>query len=223
MTNKTLLAMRLGKFDEAIECIDRSNDLLDVVREGRMAVANDVNLSFVKLHLGEPLAARDLAAAALARAREIGFPVFEAAALANLGNSKAALGDIDGAVADMETGIAIRRAHQDPRDFTDDLSDLALAYVKANRIDDARRVADELREIAAGSLEGALWPQYIWRAIARVSEAAGDEERARDARKASVAALNQFAAAITNEKWREAFLAISVNREIGAFGTVTVR
>ncbi len=223
LSNKTLLAMRLGKFDEAVECINRSNALLDVVQEIRMRVANDVNLSFVKLHSGEPQAARDLAAGALEQARAIAFPVFEAAALANLGNAKAALDEMDGAIADMEMGIAIRRAHQDRGDFLDDLSDLALAYVKANRIDEARLVADELQEIGAGSLEGAFWPQYIWRAIARVSEAAGNEDVARDARQAAVRALSQFAGAISNEEWREAFLALAVNREIAAFGTGVAR
>jgi tetratricopeptide (TPR) repeat protein len=223
LTNKTLLAMRLGNFEEAIECINRSNALLDVVQEVRMAVANDVNLSFVKLHSGQAAAARALAAGALDRARAIAFPVFEAAALANLGNAKLVLGDIDGAITDMEIGIAIRRAHQERRDFADDLSDLALAYLAAGQIDQARGVADELCEIAADSLEGALWPHYIWRAIARVREATGDQSRARAARQEAVSALNRFAASIKNEQWREAFLSVDFNREIAATGTSAAR
>ncbi len=214
LTNKTLLAMRLGKFDEAVESIEQSNALLDVVREARMGIANDVNLSFIKLHTGDPKTAKMLAASALVRARSIGFPVFEAAALANLGNAKAALGEVDDAIADMEAGVAIRRAHQERRDFMDDLSDLALAYVRAGRIDRARKIGEELSEIAAETLGAALWPHYIWWAIAQVREAAGDAPGARAATEEAVAALEKFAAKIGNDQWREAFLAIDVNSKI---------
>jgi predicted ATPase/DNA-binding SARP family transcriptional activator len=223
LTNKTLLTMRLGKFDEAVESIERSNALLDVVQEVRMGIANDVNLSFVKLHLGEPESAKALAAGALERARTIEFPVFEAAALANLGNAKAALGEIDEAIVDMEAGIAIRRAHQERRDFVDDLSDLALAYVRAARMDDARKLGDELRTIAAESLAGALWPHYTWWVIARVSEAAGECERARAATLEAIGALDRFAASIGNQEWRKAFLAIDVNRAIAELRTGAAR
>ena len=123
----------------------------------------------------------------------------------------------------MEMGIAIRRMHQNRQDFVDDLSDLALVYVAAGRMKEARGVADELFEIAGKSLEGALWPQYVWRAIARVNEAAGDEERASAARREAQTALDQFTASISNEEWRKAFLTIDVNREIAAFGTAAAR
>ena len=223
LTNKSIIAIRLGMFDEAAALIERSNALLDVVQEARMGVANDCNLSLVKLHMGDPQSAKALAASALDRARKIEFPIFEAGSLANLGNAKAALGELADGIADMEMGIAIRRAHQNRQDFVDDLSDLALAYLAAGRIDEARGVADELCEIAGKSLEGALWPQYIWRAVARVNEAAGDVERAGTARQEALIALNRFVASIGNEEWRKAFLTIDVNREIAAFGTAAAR
>ena len=223
LTNKSALAIRLGMFDEAAALIERSNALLDVVQEARLGVANDCNLSMVKLRMGDPQSAKALAASALDRARSIEFPVFEAGSLANLGNAKAALGELADGIADMEMGIAIRRVHQNRQDFVDDLSDLALVYVAAGRIEEARGVADELFEIAGKSLEGALWPQYIWRAIARVNEAVGDEERAGAARQEALTALDRFAASISNEEWRKAFLTIDVNREIAAFGTAAAR
>jgi DNA-binding SARP family transcriptional activator len=214
LTNKTLLAMRLGLFDDAKDLIARSEELLAVVREGRISVANAVNLSFIHLHLDDARAAREFAARALDEAREIDFPVFEAAALANLGNAERVLGECDEAIAHMEAGITIRRQVQEPGDFADDLSDLALAYVQAGRLDEARRTADELSAIAEKPLDGAFWPQYIWWAMSQVYRAGGDHRLAQDAAGRAGAALDGFAANIGHPATRGAFLAIDVNREI---------
>lgn len=214
LTNKTLLAMRLGLFNEAKDLIARSDALLTVVREARIAVANAVNLSFIDLHLGEPESARKLAEKALDDAREIDFPVFEAAALANLGNAERVLGEADRAIAHMEAGIAVRRKVQDAGDYADDLSDLALAYLQAGRIVEAKRTADELTAIAERSLGGAFWPQYVWWVISRVSREAGDAEGADNAARHAEKTLEEFAANILDPTTRAAFLAVDVNREI---------
>jgi DNA-binding SARP family transcriptional activator len=219
LTNKVLLAMRLGLFDEAKDLIARSNELIEVVRERRTFVANAVNMSFINLHLGDASTAKNFAARALADAREIDFPVFEAAALANLGNAERVLGAHDEAIAHMTAGITIRRQVQEAGDFADDLSDLALAYVQAGRLDDARDVADELSAIASKSLDGAFWPQYILWVLSRVYLACGDRRRAADAAAKAVSALDEFAAKIGQPATRKAFLAIDINRDILAART----
>ena len=53
------------------------------------------------------------------------------AALANLGNAERSLGELEAAIEHMGAGIALRRPIQDPRDFVDDLADLALTYAAA--------------------------------------------------------------------------------------------
>ncbi len=214
LTNKTVLTMRLGLFGESKDLIGRSEELVAVVRERRMSVANAVNLSFINLHLGDARAAKDFAAGALAEAREIDFPVFEAAALANLGNAERVLGDNEAAISHMSAGIAIRRKVQEPGDFADDLSDLALAYVQAGRLDDARLVADELSNIASKPLDGAFWPQYIHWVISQVYRSCGDHRLAGESAGRAVSALEEFAAKIGQPAMREAFLAIDVNRDI---------
>jgi DNA-binding SARP family transcriptional activator/tetratricopeptide (TPR) repeat protein len=214
LTNKSLLTMRLGLFDETKDLIARSEALVAIVRERRISVANAVNLSFVNLHLGDARAAREFAARALDEAREIDFPVFEAAALANLGNAERVLGECDDAIAHMEAGISIRRQVQEPGDFADDLSDLALTYILAGRLDDARRVADELSAVAAKSLDQALWPQYVWWAMYQVYRAGGDRRLAGHAAGHAVSTLNAFTAKIGHPATRDAFLALDINREI---------
>ncbi|HEY7981145.1 MAG TPA: AAA family ATPase [Candidatus Eremiobacteraceae bacterium] len=214
LTNKTLFAMRLGLFDEAKDLIRRSGELLAPVREVRIAVANAVNLSFINLHLGDAQTAKRFASLALDEAREIDFPVFEAAALANLGNAERELGDYATAIGHMVAGLDIRRKVQEPGDFADDLSDLALAYAQAGFKEDARRTADELASIATISLEGAFWPQYVWWTLSRVYRTCGDRSLAEHAASKARFVLQEFAAKIGHASSREAFLAVDVNQDI---------
>ena len=215
-TNRAMLLLRLGLFDEALDSIERSKEYFESARERRTIVANLVNASFVKLQLGEARAAKELAQTALPIAKEIGFPAFEAGALANVGNAERALGEFDEAIAHMEAGIALRRPIQDPRDFVDDLSDLALAYVDAGRTSDALMTAAELELIGGESFDGSLWPQYPWWAISRAYAAAGKQAEAREAAARARAELERFARSIDDERARVAFLGVPVNRTIAA-------
>jgi tetratricopeptide (TPR) repeat protein len=181
-----------------------------------MVVANRVNASFVNLQLGDAATAKVLATSALAAAREIGFPVFEAAALANLGNAERALGELDAAIAHMEAGIALRRPLQEPRDFVDDLADLTIAYAAAGDRDSAASTAHELLVLAEPAFEGAFWPHYAWWAISLGFAASGAADRAEEAATRAASELRTFADLIEDETTRAAFLAVPVNARIGA-------
>jgi DNA-binding SARP family transcriptional activator len=213
-TNRTMLLMRLGLFEEALVSIERSNVLFETVHEQRTIVANRVNASFVKLHLGDALAAKELAQSALTAAKEIAFPIFEAAALANVGNAERSLGEYDAAIEHMEAGIALRRPIQNPRDFVDDLADLTLAYVEAGRGRDGLATAEELGTIGATSFEGAFWPHYIWWAMAQGLAAGGAAARASVAAAQARAEVVRFAERIEDSRLREAFLSVPVNARI---------
>ncbi len=214
LTNKALLAMRLGLFDEAEQLIAQSNALLDIVQERRMAVANGVNLSFVRLHRGDAQGAKSSAAEALEGARAIGFPVFEAAALANLGNAERVLGDLDLALDHMQSGIAIRRGLQARSDFADDLSDLTLALAAAGRNSEALACAQELAEILKEALSGPLWPHYIAWAASEGFRAAGESGRAQAFAEKAYEELMRFAKSIRDPNLRHAFLAIDISQNI---------
>jgi tetratricopeptide (TPR) repeat protein len=208
--------MRLGRFAEALDSIERSNDLFEIAHEQRTVVANLVNASFVQLQLGHAAAAKDLAQTALSAAKEIQFPAFEAAALANLGNAERSLGELEAAIEHMNAGIAMRRPIQECRDFADDLADLTLCYVEAGRIADSMRTAEELSAIAGVSLEGAFWPHYIWWAISEAFRAGGEETRSQAALANARDALDSFARNIKDEKEREAFLALPISQRIAS-------
>jgi tetratricopeptide (TPR) repeat protein len=217
-TNRTLLLMRLGSFEEALHSIERSNALFAIANEQRTVVANQVNESFVRLQLGDASAARRLAEAALASAREIGFPLFEAAAFANIGNAELALGERDNAVAHMEAGIALRRPLQAAREFVDDLADLTLAYVATDRREEALTLARELDGLGAAAFDGALWPHYIRWATAQGFAAGEDEVRGRAARARARDELSAFAERIEDAAMRSTFLTLPINRRIAESG-----
>ncbi len=213
-TNQTILLMRLGRMRDALQSIERSNALFEIVHEKRTIVANYVNASFVNLQLGNPEKAKELAQTALVSAKEIAFPVFEAAALANLGNAERALGELDAAIGHMETGIAMRRPLQDAGDFADDLADVTLAYAAAGRFADAERTARELLALADSSFSGALWPHYIWWAIAQGLDAAGAADDASYAAQRARSELQRFADAIEDGAGRAELLSLPINRRI---------
>lgn len=213
-TNRAMLLARLGLFDEALASVERATQLFAIVRETRTAIANEVNASFVNLQTGDAAKAKRLAVSALKKAREIAYPVFEAAALANLGTAERLLGNPAAAIEHMEAGLAIRRSIQSPADFADDLADLTFAYLDAGRADDALAIARELVAIGSASFEGAFWPQYSWWAAAHGLAAGGGVDEARDARAKARSELAAFAERIADEKIRSAFLQIPVNRAI---------
>jgi tetratricopeptide (TPR) repeat protein len=217
-TNRTTMFMRLGLFEDALEAIAHSNALHGVAQEDRTIACNLVNESFVTLHRGDASRAKELARRALTLARKIEFPVFEAAALSNIGNAERVLGQFDDAIEHIETGIAIRRPLQEARDFVDDLADLTLAYAGAGRNREALATAEELCAIGSVSFDGAFWPHYIWWAIAQGLEAGGAHERAREAADRARRELDAFAASIEDERARAALLAVEVNARIAARG-----
>ena len=214
LTNQAALLMRLGLFEATLSVIERSNALLEIVRERRMSVANAVNASFVQLRIGAPVEAKRFASEGLAMAREIGFPAFEAAALANLGNAERALGNVDHAIELMQRGLAIRRAIQELPDFADDVSDLIHALVDAGRADEALAAARELATLDADALRNAFWPHYcLWSAAAGFA-AGGDVGAAAEFRREARATLERFAQLVPAGATRQAFRAIDVSRAI---------
>jgi tetratricopeptide (TPR) repeat protein len=212
--NRAVLLMKSGSFHEAMDSIERSNALLDVVHEKRTIAVNQVNASFIHLQRGDLAAAKSAAEKALQTAREIGFPAFEAAALANLGNAERLLGDPHAAIVHMEAGLALRRPIQKAHEFVDDLSDLTLAYVAAGRISDALAVARELESLSVDAFAGAMWPHYPWWAIAQGFAAAGKSLEAERAANRGREELERFAARIDDDPTRRSFLSLPVNQGI---------
>jgi hypothetical protein len=206
--------MRLGLFPEALRSIEVSNEFFDRVQEKRTVVVNTVNASFSTLQLGNVAKAKALATLALAMAREVAYPVFEAAALANLGNAERLIGELDAGIEHMEAGLAIRRSVQEARDYVDDLADLTLAHAEAGRNDRAFDLAQELLAVGTASFEGAFWPHYVWWAVAHGLTVGGAESKAREALARARRELEAFTERIADERTRATFREVPINQSI---------
>jgi predicted ATPase/DNA-binding SARP family transcriptional activator len=222
-TNRAGLLMRLGLFAEALDSIERSNALLETVQEQRMVACNHVNASFIHIQLGDARAAKTHAQLALELTRQIQFPVFEAAALANLGNAERVLGNFDAAIEHMTAGIDIRRPIQDVGEFVDDLADLTLAYAESGRAREAAASAEELDALSDSNFGGAFWSHYIWWAIGHGFRSTADGDRAQAAFRRAAEEVARFAESIEDAELRAAFLAIPVNARISSASELDTR
>lgn len=216
IANQMVLAMRLGLLDEAEYLGDRVFTLTERTGERRPLIVTQVNMSLTKLLRGDVVSAKRLALEALDGAREIKFPLFEGAALSNLGNAERAGGDVDVALGHLLEGLRLRETLLEPTDILDDRSDLALAYLQAAKLKEAVAASGLLLTTANVSTAGAFWPHYCYWAAAQVSRASGAAAEARDLLDRAVALKDGFAAKIADAQTRAAFLALPLNLEVAA-------
>lgn len=216
LANELVLALRLGLLDEGERLGARVLAIVEKTGERRPLIVTKVNLSLARLLHGDTTGARRLAREALEVARTIKVPLFEGAALANLGNAERAEGNIEAGTAHILEGLRLREAVLDPTDLLDDRSDLALAYLQRGDVQSAVAAADQLQAVADQSTGGAFWPHYCFWAAAQVRRCAGDAVLARASLARAVAARDDFMAKIADAATRQAFLDLPLNREIAA-------
>jgi len=220
--NDCILAMRLGMFEQAREGATAAMALFEDLDDLRGRTVATVNLSALELWTGHLAAAKSLARKAIELARELKNPTMESAALANLGAAERDLGEVSEAIVHMEQGLALRRGISRAADNLQDLADLALGYVQARDLKRAQEVADEMIAAAEESTEGAMWPQYVFLAAAKVYKSLKKPARAGVLIARARAALEKFAAAVPDDAV-PSFGELWFNREIATFGARAAR
>jgi predicted ATPase/DNA-binding SARP family transcriptional activator len=213
--NQAVLALRLGLLDEAQTLGDQALDVAERTGDRRPLAVTFVNLSLVRILRGDPVGAKHFALAGLEVARAVGFPLFEGAALANLGNAERALGNLDVGLLHIKDGLRIRERLLSPTDVLDDYCDLAVGYLQARDLARALSTTTKLLTIAEESLEGAFWPHVCFWSAALVHRVAGKTDATALLERAN-AEMHAFAAAIADLQTRSAFLALPACREIVA-------
>ncbi|HYK54186.1 MAG TPA: tetratricopeptide repeat protein, partial [Candidatus Eremiobacteraceae bacterium] len=216
LANEFVLSMRLGLLQHASRLGERALALIEKTGELRPLVVTKVNMSLNNLLGGDAAEARRLGIESLGLARQIKFPLFEGAALSNLGNAERALGDIEAGLKHLEEGLEIRRRLLEPADVLDDLCDLAVAYVQAGQTDRAVETAEELLRSAEQSTAGAFWPHYCWWAGAIVRRSTGDVQASDALLSRSFTVMDEFASRIADERTRAAFLALPLCVDVTA-------
>lgn len=212
--NQAVLAMRLGLLDEAQSLGDRTLLVAERTGDRRPLVVTLVNLSLVHTLRGDPVGAKRLALQALELSRAVGFPLFEGAALANLGNAERALGDAELGLQHIKEGLRLREGLLSPTDVLDDYCDLAVAHLQAGQLAHALSATAKLLRIAEKSLEGAFWPHVCFWTAAIVHHAAGNASTAGKHLRRAVTEMRAFAARISDPHTRAAFLALPACREV---------
>ncbi|HKW44410.1 MAG TPA: AAA family ATPase, partial [Candidatus Eremiobacteraceae bacterium] len=127
LANEFVLSMRLGLLGDAARLGARVLALIERTDERRPLAVTKVNMSLLSLLAGDAGQAKRLALEALEIARAIKFPLFEGAALSNLGNAERALGDLRLGVRHLEEGLELRKGLLEATDILDDQCDLAIA------------------------------------------------------------------------------------------------
>lgn len=212
--NQAVLALRLGLLDEAESLGDRALMAVERTGDRRPLVVTLVNLSLVRTLRGDAAGAKRVALKALKVARDVGFPLFEGAALANLGNAERALGNFALGLKHIKEGLRIRQALLSPTDVLDDYCDLALGHLQAGQLALALSATAKLLKIAQKSTEGAFWPHVCFWTAALVQHAAGKGSVADGLLRRAVTEMRAFAARVADPHTRAAFLALPACREV---------
>lgn len=216
LTNQLVLAIRLGLLDEAESLSERVLEIGERTGERRPVAVMKVNMSLTRLLRGDPEGAKILAREGLKISQQIKFPLFEGAALSNLGNAERVGGDARAGIRHIEEGLALRTSILAPADLLDDYCDLAVAHLQAGDREAARTVADMMLQIAGDSAAGAFWPHYCFWVGALVRRACGDIAESKTLLGHAVDAMDVFSSRISDETTRAAFLSLPLCREVMA-------
>ncbi|HXF86600.1 MAG TPA: AAA family ATPase [Anaerolineales bacterium] len=217
LINAGLLALtHLGRYAEARAALEQADALFRTLDDLRGQAIAALNLGMAAAYQGDYPAAKAAAQRALELARAMQSAPLEANALGNLGAAERELGELTQAIEHMEAGLVIRRALGQPSELSADLCDLALAYLRAERLDEARRIRDEMLQLHASAAEVIVHPQRLLWVAAQICKALEETQRARELLTQAYRLLQERANAIPDAALRAAFLALPFNRQISA-------
>ncbi|BDE07768.1 transcriptional activator [Vulcanimicrobium alpinum] len=211
-----LFATELGLFDEALARYARAREVAAAIGFRWVTCIERIDAGYCARLQGDDAGAEAAGEEALRLARDLGSAPLESAALATVGAARSARGRHAEALAFLHDAVALRRpAGPTPR-LGDNLCALARALLRANLVDDAARVAAELRALYDAHLHLPPQPAERLVTIARAERAAGRDGAAETALRRARAAMQARAAAIRDPAIRSAFLALPFHREATA-------
>lgn len=209
-----LAANRLGRHAEGLVQFRQAETLFAEMKDTRGQLVSALNIGMTAFFLGDFAEAKAASQHGLELARQMASPVMEANALANLGAAERELGELTLAIEHMEAGLALRRGLGQPCDLGTDLCDLALAYLRAGKLEAARMSAEEMLTLLATARDSMLRAEYMLWVAAQISRALGERVRGRDLLAEAYQVLKEKAAALADDELRASFLQYPFNREI---------
>ena len=213
MMNLGFLHARCGDLETASERFGRARELYERLGDRRNYAASLVNESFVASARGLAADAKKWAQTAVDIAAEIGYPLLQAIALANLGGAESVLGELDAAIEHMERGFAMER--ELGQKLVGNLAEAAVARVKRGELHVAAEMAEQIMAADRARFEAAFFPPYSPWTAACIFHWSGDQAAQEQTALALAFELYEsIAASIDVPELRAHFEALPFNRAI---------
>jgi DNA-binding SARP family transcriptional activator len=211
------LAITLGHLAKGQHCFEQA---LKIMQEQQIGQAN---IAVEYINLAETASLQEnfglekhWALQGVESSRQTGNTYMEGHALYNLGEAERELGDLDHAIQHMQEAKSIFLRLELPLETPGVLSDLALTYLKANRLPEAIASTTDLLTIFPEVENKRDDPQRVLWAAVQVLQAAGQSERAAELLTRAYHMIQQKLAMIPDLESREAYAHLVFNRRISA-------
>jgi DNA-binding SARP family transcriptional activator/tetratricopeptide (TPR) repeat protein len=176
--NQALLETRLGFFERAIAATEKAIELFERVNDARGRLGGLTNLIFLRACTGDIAGAREAGDLSLKLAHDLGYGLFEASALENLGNAEAADGDYARAIELAEASFALRSHSESQVWSSKTLADVAIWHAAVGNLAAARDAIARMLADEDAIMRGTEWPTYCYWAAAQIFHAAGEPREA---------------------------------------------
>lgn len=203
----------LGRWSEALEAFQTAIDAFGALGDRRRAMSATLNTAVVMTELGNYEGAKEYGTRALQLAQEHAGTNYVSVALTALGVCERENGYAVNAIGQLEKAIELDGSIANPLEPATKLCELILAYVAAERIAEARALADRVRALPDTELAAMGFPQLAGYAAYRAYQAAGCHSEA-------AVALNsakfQYAERLSKipAQWQAAYRTSILNRQI---------
>jgi len=179
LTNRGLLALRLGQHAEAQASLERSLEILRPLNDTQLLVEPLTFLGVVMSLTGDYARALDLVAEAREKALAVGDQVFAATSLSLHANFSRLTGQSGDQHARLQAAVQEWRAVGDPRFIAYGLNFLGQSALALGLFDEAREALEE--SVKLNTSVGARWNLgHAFQGLGAVAQAQGEHRRAAD-------------------------------------------
>jgi tetratricopeptide (TPR) repeat protein len=215
LVNKGLLLIKVGQNDDALDAFRRARVIFvqsDDLRGLTICTINVGMVAFLQRRFGS---ARRLSQRAVEMSTRLGMPHLRCVSLGNLGASERELLDIDNAIAHSEEALRLRRRIA-PADIASDLADMGLTYLRAGRLRESTRLADEISRIEASALNSVIFPQNVLWIAAQIYDESQKPDRYLDLLARAARSRDERLDCVPDGAWRDRYRSLPFNGEIQA-------
>jgi DNA-binding SARP family transcriptional activator len=207
LLNQALFEMRMGFFERALAATEKAVELFERASDERGRVGGLSNLIFLRAYTGKIEGARQAAALALGRARQLGFGLIEAAVLENLAFAEGVACNYAQAIELTEASFELRSRSESQVWSSTTLANYAIWHAALGNLSAAREAVERLLADDDAIMRATDWPTHCYWAAAQIFRVAGDSAQAASALERAKRLMQASADELESED-RESFLAL---------------